>query len=104
MKVNHIGVPVSKPVPNEEYVAEMKVHLTHPEEHPFLFEYLRFDADAPQPEELRKMIHIAYECPNLEEAIKGADKIVIEPFQRLENLRLAFIIKDGILMELMEFS
>ena len=53
------------------------------------------------PKELHNMVHVDYKLEDLDEQVK-ANTVVVEPWFADENTRLAFIMKDGILMELME--
>ena len=57
--------------------------------------------DTPLPEELQTLVHVAYQVDDMDEQLK-ANRVVVEPWMADENTRIAFIMKDGILMELME--
>ena len=46
-------------------------------------------------------MHVAYQVDDLDEQLK-ANRVVVEPWMADEHTRIAFIMKDGILMELME--
>ena len=47
------------------------------------------------------MVHVAFKVDDMDEQLK-ANRVVVEPWMADEHTRIAFIMKDGILMELME--
>lgn len=81
----------------------MKVYLTDYNESPNKIEFLRFEEGSPLPEIIQKVPHIAYEVPDMDEALEGAE-IIIEPFESGDNATLAFILEEGIPIELMCFK
>jgi len=97
----HVGVPTHKKQPKETYIAGAKVHITNPDDHPYRFEFLRFEAGSPLPEALQKGPHIAYMVDNLDAALKG-EKVIVPPFDATPTLRVAFILKDGVAVEVMQ--
>ena len=102
-KFNHVGIPTSVVQPNEIYSPDMKLFLTDFNVSPNRIEFLRFEPDSAMPELLKTHAHIAYEVPNLEEAMKGKE-VLIEPFPCGEGLTCAFIVEEGIAIELMCFD
>ena len=103
-KFNHVGIPTQVSQPGEFYAEGLKVWLTNFNESPNKIEYLRFDKDSWMPEAIQNIAHIAYEVDNLEEELKKADKILVEPMQGGENLTIAFVEEEGIAIELMYFE
>ena len=99
----HVGVPTTIKQPNENYASDLKVYITNPEEHEFKFEYLRFEPDTPLPEIMQKNPHVAYKVDCLDDKIKD-EKVIVEPFSVDENTKIAFIIKEGVIFELMEVN
>lgn len=102
-KFNHLGIPTSITKDGEIYVEGMKLFLTDFNISPNKIEFLRFEPDSQMPEILKTHGHIAYEVPNLENAMEGK-KVVLEPFQGGEGLTCAFIEEEGIAIELMCFD
>lgn len=100
---HHIGLPTEETQPDEVYVPETKVWVTSPDAHPYRVEYLRFEADSPVTGPLREMAHVAFKVDDLDEALRG-EEIVLEPFRPMEGLTVAFIMKDGAVVELMHFD
>jgi len=100
-KFHHVGVVSKAKHPGETYLEGGKVYITDPSKHPYGFEYLRFEAGSPLPNELRTMTHVAFEVPSVDAALKG-EKVVMAPFDATPQLRVAFIMKDGVLVELVQ--
>ena len=100
-KFHHVGVPSKAKHPDETYLEGGKVSITDPAKHPYGFEYLRFEAGSPLPKELQTMSHVAFEVASLDAALKG-EKVVLPPFDATPQLRVAFIMKDGVLVEVMQ--
>lgn len=104
MQVMHIGAPVTKPMPNEVYNEGMKVWISDPDLDEFKFEYLRFDKDSWLAKEIQTQTHIAVKVESLAKALAGCEKILLEPVAVSDTLTLAFAIRDGVVMEFMEFK
>ena len=102
-KFNHIGLPTDEPRPGEVFVPETKVWVTRPNDHPLRIEYLRFEPDSPVTGPLRERPHIAFQVDDVRAAIED-EEILLEPFEAMPGLRVAFIIKDGAVWEFMQFD
>ena len=100
-KFHHVGVVDNAKHPGETYLEGGKVYITDPAKHPYGFEYLRFEAGSPLPKELQTMTHVAFKVDNVDAALKG-EKVVLPPFDATPALRVAFIMKDGVLIEVMQ--
>lgn len=100
-KFMHVGVPTDKVMEGSVYAEGIKTHIVPPETNEFGIEYLRFEKDTPLPQELQTLVHVAYQVDDMDEQLK-ANRVVVELWMADENTRIAFIMKDGILMELME--
>ena len=100
-KFHHVGALTKTKQPGESYLEGGKVYITDPEKHPYGFEYLRFEAGSPLPKELQTMSHVAFEVPSVDAAVKG-EKVVLPPMDVTPQLRIAFIMKDGVLLELVQ--
>lgn len=102
-KINHYGIPTLEKQANEIYAEGMKVYLTDYANSPNRIEFLRFEEGSWLPEIIQKVPHIAYEVPCMETALKGAN-VIVEPCRGGENLTIAFIVEEGIPLELMCFD
>ena len=100
---HHIGLPTDESHPGEYFVEDTKVWVTDPRKHPYLVEYLRFEPDSPVTGPVRDLPHIAYRVDDIHEAIKG-ENVILEPFQPSPNFTVAFMLKDGAVIEYMQFE
>ena len=64
---------------------------------------MRFDEDAPYPDLVKTVPHLAFEVEDLKEAIAGHN-IIIAPNSPMDGLTVAFIEVDGAPVELMEID
>ena len=106
---DHIGIPTTEPQPGESWVEFSQVWVTNPRTHPQRIEYLRARAvpEIPPGEtglwKLWHWPHIAYRVEDLTAAIRG-EEIVFGPFAPGDFVEVAFIHKDGIVLEYMQYS
>ena len=100
---HHIGLPTDESHPGEYFVGDTKVWVTDPRKHPYKVEYLRFEPDSPVTGPVRDLPHVAYRVDDIHEAIKG-ENVILEPFQPSPNLTVAFMLKDGAVIENMQFE
>ena len=100
---HHIGLPTDESHPGEYFVEDTKVWVTDPRKHPYLVEYLRFETDSPVTGPVRNLPHVAYRVDDIHEAIKG-ENVILEPFQPSPNFTVAFMLKDGAVIEYMQFE
>jgi hypothetical protein len=102
MKVDHIGVPTTKPKEGETWISETRVWVTPADNHPFRIEWLRFADDSPCREEIKSTAHIAYKVKDFHKAIEGKN-VILGPFVSDLGDHVAFILtEDGAVVEFME--
>ena len=63
---------------------------------------MRFDEDAPYPDVVKSLPHVAFEVDDLARALEGKE-ILVEPNCPSLSVRAAMIIDDGAPIELLEF-
>jgi hypothetical protein len=102
-RFHHVGVITDEQQPGEIYVAQTKVHVTNPVNHPYRVEYLRFEPDSPVTGPVRCQPHMAFAVDDLEAEIKG-EQVLLGPFRAMEGLRVVFILKDDAVFEFMQFD
>ncbi len=103
LKFHHIGLPTDEKQPGETYVPATKVWVTDVVAHPYRVEFLRYEPDSPTTGPLRDLPHIAFETDSIERELEGQE-ILLEPFEPMEGMRVAFILKDGAVFEYMEID
>ena len=80
----------------------LKVYVSGFESSPYGIQWMRFDADAPYPEIVKTVPHVAFQVDDLAMALKGKE-ILIEPNSPSEGVTVAMIVADGAPVELLEF-
>lgn len=101
MELLHVGVPVKTPQKGEVYAEDMKLHIAPPETNDFKIEYLRFDEDSEMPAELKNNVHVAYKVDDVHKYIAD-NKVIIAPMTLPDGNVMAFIEKDGLIVELLQ--
>ena len=100
---HHIGLPTNESHPGEYFVEDTKVWVTDPRKHPDLVEYLRFEPESPVKGPVRDLPHVAYRVDDIAAELLG-EQVLIEPFEPSPNFTVAFILKDGAVIEFMKFE
>ena len=103
MKFNHVGIPTQKSFEGEIDLPHLKMTVSDHENNPFGIQWQRYWEDAPYPELVKSIPHVAFEVDDLAEAIKGY-KVIIEPNSPSEGLVVAFIEVNGAPVELMQYD
>ncbi len=101
-KYLHIGIPVTNKKPGMTYVEPMKLWMSNPDDYDYKIEYLKFEEGGPFPEIMHRQSHIAYEVDDAAPYLADADEVIFGPVDLPDNMRMAFIIKDGTILELLE--
>lgn len=101
-RYHHLGIPSATEHPGELYLPELKVYVSGFESSPYGVQWMRFDADAPFPEVVKTVPHVAFAVDDLAAALEGRE-ILIEPNSPSEGVTVAIILADGAPVELLEF-
>jgi hypothetical protein len=102
-RYHHLGIPVQTPRPGEVYLPKLKIHVSGFETSPYGIQWMRFDADAPYPEILKTVPHVAFEVDDLTAALKGKE-ILVPPNSPSKGVTVAMILDNGAPVELLEFD
>ena len=98
----HIGIPITEKKPNMTYNEAMKFWVSNVDDYDYKVEYLKFEEGTPFPEELHRRWHVAYAVDDLDRYADDADRIICGPMDAGPGVRLAFVEKDGAVIELYE--
>jgi hypothetical protein len=79
------------------------MHVSGFESSPYGVQWMRFDADAPFPDIIKTVPHIAFEVDDLAAALEGK-AILISPNCPSAGVTVAMIVDNGAPVELLEFS
>lgn len=102
MKYNHLGIPTNDSFEGEIDLPHLKMTVSNHENNPFGIQWQRYWKDAPYPDLVKTIPHIAFEVEDLEAALENQN-ILIEPNSPSEGLIVAFIEVNGAPIELMQY-
>jgi hypothetical protein len=100
MKYNHIGIPTTGHFEGEIDLPHLKMTVSDHENNPYGIQWQRYWIDAPYPDLVKTIPHVAFEVDDLAAALEG-QKILIAPNSPSEGLTVAFIEVNGAPVELM---
>lgn len=103
LRYHHTGIPTAEVKTGEKYLKKFKMYVSGFETSEYGIEWMRFEADSPVSEIIKKVPHIAFEVDNLEEAIKGKE-LIGEINSPSEGIRVAMVLENGAPIEFLEFD
>ncbi|MCG9629158.1 hypothetical protein L1D34_30705 [Vibrio mediterranei] len=103
MKYSHLGVPTNESFEGEIDLPHLKMVVSDHDASEYKIQYMRFYDDAPYPDIVKEKPHLAFEVDNLHLALLNKE-VIIPPNSPSEGLLVAFIIEDGMPIELMEYK
>jgi len=103
MKFNHIGIPTDARFEGEIPLPHLKVTVSDHQNNPFGIQWQRYWPDAPFPDLVKRVAHVAFEVDDLEGALEGC-KVIILPNSPSPGVRVAFIEVNGAPVELLEID
>jgi hypothetical protein len=78
MRFNHIGIPTTHEFSGEIDLPHLKMTVSDHENNPFGIQWQRYWDDAPYPDLVKTVPHVAFEVDDLSRAIQG-HKVIIQP-------------------------
>lgn len=103
MKFNHIGIPTTEPFDGEIDLPHLKMTVSDHKNNPFGIQWQRYWEDAPYPDLVKTVAHIAFEVDDLEKALDGAE-VIIKPNSPSPGVMVAFIKVNGAPVELLQID
>ncbi|VAW81452.1 hypothetical protein MNBD_GAMMA12-872 [hydrothermal vent metagenome] len=103
MKFSHIGIPTKEKFEGEIDLPHLKMTVSDHQNNPYGIQWQRYWDQAPYPELVMAVPHVAFEVDDLSAEIKDK-KVIISPTSPSEGLVVAFIEVNGAPVELMEYS
>ncbi len=105
LEFDHIGITTDEIQPDESWVEASRCWVTNPNHHKYHIEYLRYEPDTPVAAELIEIPHVAYRVRAEDfDALLEGENVLIPPFAADANLTVAFIKKNGVIVEYMVFK
>ena len=103
MKFNHIGIPTKERFEGEIELPHLKMTVSDHQSNPFGIQWQRYWEEAPYPDLVKSVPHVAFEVEHLAEALKD-QKVNIEPNSPSEGVTVAFIEVAGAPVELLQID
>jgi len=100
MKYNHIGIPTIERFKGEIDLPDLKMTVSDHDNNAFGIQWQRYWENAPYPDVVKTVPHVAFEVEDLDAALKN-QKVIIAPNSPREGLMVAFIEVNGAPIELM---
>ena len=101
MKYNHIGIPTTASFDGEIPLPRLKMTVSDHKNNPFGIQWQRYWDDAPYPDLVKTVPHVAFEVDDLSAAIAGQN-VLIEPNSPSAGVVVAIIEVNGAPVELMQ--
>lgn len=102
MKFNHIGIPTTADFEGEIDLPHLQITVSDHENNPFGIQWQRYWEDAPYPDLVKLVPHVAFEVDDLDKALAGQN-IIIQPNSPSNGVIVAFIEVNGAPVELMQY-
>jgi len=103
MRYNHIGIPTTERFDGEFALPHLKMTVSDHENNPFGIQWQRYWEDAPYPDLVKTIPHVAFEVDDLDAALEG-QRVIIKPNSPSEGVTVAFIEVNGAPIELMQYD
>jgi len=103
LKYHHVGIPTRVPRDDEVYLERFKMFVSGFENSIFGVEWIRFEMDAPFPELVQTVPHVAFVVDDIDEAIAGRE-VLITPNSPSEGVTVAFIVENDAPIEFLQFD
>ena len=101
LKYHHPGIPTTKKIFGEKYLAGHHIRVSGYEESNYRIEWMRFEPECQLPEIVKTIPHVAFEVDDVIAAIKGK-KVIIPPNSPSEGVLVAFIKDNGAPIEFIQ--
>jgi hypothetical protein len=103
VKYNHIGIPTTEPFDGEIPLPHLKITVSDHQSNPYGIQWQRYWDDAPYPEIVQTIPHVAFEVDDLTAALEG-NNVIIQPNSPSRGVLVAFIEVNGTPVELMQID
>ncbi len=100
-RFDHIGIPTSTPRANERYSSTFKMYTSEDESSDFHIQYHRFEPGSSLHPLIQTLPHMAYRVDSIDAEISGKT-CLLGPYFPFEGYRVAMILENGMLIELIE--
>jgi hypothetical protein len=102
-RYHHLGIPTTESRPGEVHLEHLQIFVSGYGKSPYNIEWTRYEDDAPYPEIVKTIPHVAFEVDDLEREIEGK-KVIIQPNSPSTGVIVAFIEDDGAPVEFLQID
>ena len=102
MKFNHVGIPTTENFEGEIDLPHLKMTVSDHENNPYGIQWQRYWKDAPYPDLVKSIPHVAFVVEDIKAELVGKN-VIIKPNSPSEGLIVAFVEVNGAPVELMEY-
>ena len=103
MKFDHIGIPTTSRFDGEIDLPHLQITVSDHQDNPFGIQWQRYWADAPYPDLVKTVPHVAFEVDDLAAELEGRT-VIIEPNSPSPGVLVAFVAVNGAPVELMQID
>lgn len=103
VKYNHIGIPTTERFDGEIDLPDLEMTVSDHANNEYGIQWQRYWEDAPYPDLVKRIPHVAFEVTDLGAALNG-QRVIIPPNSPSEGLTVAFIEVNGAPVELMQYD
>ena len=103
MRYHHLGIPTEERLKDEVHLAHLQIYVSGYGKNPYGVEWIRYEQDAPYPDVVKTVAHVAFEVDDIEEAIRGK-KVLIAPNRPSPGITVAFIEDNGAPIEFLQIE
>jgi hypothetical protein len=100
---HHLGIPTTEKREGEVHLKHLKVYVSGYKDSPYRIEWMRYELDAPYPELIKTIPHVAFEVDDLEQELQGK-KVIIAPNSPSLSVIVAFIEDNGAPVEFLQIG
>ncbi len=103
VKYNHVGIPTTGTFEGEIPLKHLKLTVSDHLSNPYGIQWQRYWDDAPYPDLVKTVPHVAFEVDDLAAALDG-QQVIIEPNSPSRGVLVAFVEIQGAPVELMQID
>lgn len=103
MRFHHIGIPTTGPFDGEIPLPHLLITCSDRQDNPFGIQWMRYWDDAPYPDLVKTVAHVAFEVGDLPAALEG-QRVLIERNSPSPGVTVAFVEVNGAPVELLQID
>jgi hypothetical protein len=102
-KYHHMGIATTEKRPGEVHLKHLKIFVSGYGKSPYSIEWTRYEENAPYPEIVKIVPHVAFEVDDLASELQGKN-VIIEPNSPSPGVTVAFIEDNGVPVEFLQID